>query len=171
MAEPENKLTLVVQSDDGNTQTKHDFYLAPTIGHCIELKSRGIDLLAVDTEAASIEAIVADPVKFMQVVEVVIGSNSDQFRMPALAGLMSGDTWKETRAVTLRAFRDFFQSSGYPHLAAVLDRLEAATQAVTAKVADVLNGDLMKKEFDRIVSSIDKELEKAVNELSDETGD
>ncbi|MCR9200431.1 MAG: hypothetical protein NXI04_17485 [Planctomycetaceae bacterium] len=156
-----NQLTLKVR--EGDTTREVSFRIAPTIGHCIDLQTRGIDLLGSDSDA-EIHRLVANPLCFCEVLEVLIGSEEEQFRMPALAGLFNGPTWTEAREVVFSSFRDFFQSSGHTQIAAALDRLIEAADTVTKQVAESL-------ESGELREAIDREVKRTVGELTTVSGD
>lgn len=151
-----NRLELTVP--DGEDSKTRSFPIVPTIGHCLELKGRGIDLLGTDGDA-DVAKLVANPEAFCEILEVVIGSDDDQFKMPALAGLLTGESWVNARRVVLGSFRDFFQSSGHPQIAAALDRLSDAAESITDQVAESLTSGALRKAIDDKVAETVQEME------------
>lgn len=148
----DNKITLTIPEDDGSTRTA-SFLIAPNIGHCLELQNRGIDLLGNDSDA-DVAKLVANMPKFCEILEVLIGSDDDQFQMPALAGLLDAPTWVQVRRVVLESFTDFFREGGYPQIAAALDRLRDASETITNQIAQSLEAGELRNAIDREVAKV-----------------
>lgn len=140
----------------GNTS----FTLAPDIGHCIILAADGVDLLGVNGEA-ELQKMIASPVEFLKILEVLIRAEADgddQFAMPQLASFMKAGKWVECRTEVLGSFRTFFLENGFPQLASALDHYRSAAETVTNEVAKSLNGGAMAKKIKKAVAEAVKEL-------------
>lgn len=142
----DNRLKLTVIPDDPDLpKIEREFVIAPKLGHFMTLEDRGVDLLGTSGNS-QLELVVANPRKFLDVLEVLIGSNDDQFQMPALAGLLTAETWVEARRVVVASLKTFFRSSGNDQLAAALDVYTEAAESVTSAITQSLvNGELRKK--------------------------
>lgn len=137
------------------------FHPEPNIGHCITLKSRGIDLLGIDGDA-QLAKMIANPIDFLSVLEVLIADEAngdDQFQMPQLAAFMKGGKWLEARAAVLESFSDFFRDNGYPQLASGMARMKDAADMMTTKVSESLESGELRKKMDNIVTKAIEDLE------------
>ena len=154
----DNVLKLTVQPDDETKPAvEHEFVIAPKLGHFMALEDQGIDLLGTSGNA-ELEVVIANPRKFLQVLAVVIGSDDDQFQMPALAGLFDGDDWVNARRVLINSLKSFFLSSGNEQLAAALDVYEDAATRVTSAIAQSLTSGELRGKIDGAIQDTTTEL-------------
>lgn len=136
------------------------FTLAPTIGTCIELQAKGIDLLGVSGES-ELQKLVANPLDFLAALETLIAGQSDgddQYMMPALAEYMTGGKWPEARVAVLESFKGFFRDNGYPQLAEGLEAFRNVAQQVTDSVTNSLKDGELRKAIEKATGDTIREL-------------
>ena len=136
------------------------FAIVPTIGHCLKLKAIGVDLIG-DDSALDLQKLVASPVDFVRVLEILIAdqvNGDDSFVGDALAGLLDGERWTKARIAVLQGFKDFFRAGGKPDTAAALDALQTTADEVTAKVATSLESGELRQKIDQVVAESLEEL-------------
>lgn len=154
----DNILKLTVEPDDPNEPAvEHEFVIAPKLGHFMTLEDRGIDLLGANGNSR-LEMIIANPRACLEVLSVVIGSDDDQFQMPALAGLFDGDDWVSARRILINSLKTFFLSSGNEQLAAALDAYEDAATRVTNAIAQSLTSGELRDKIDGAIQEATAEL-------------
>ena len=148
------------------------FTIDPHIGHCLTLQAAEIDLLGVAGDPA-FEMLIADPVKFLTVLETLIAAEAgddDEFAMPALAAHMKGGVWNECRKAVLDSFQAFFHENGYQQLAVGLERLQDVADMMTKKVAESLeSGELrerMETLVDTTIAAATAEFDKTLEEMA-----
>lgn len=139
---------------------KKVFNLAPSIGTCLSLQAKGIDLLGISGES-ELQKLVANPLDFLTALETLIGDQIDgdeSYKMPALANYMTDGQWPLARVAVLESFQTFFHDNGYPQLAEGLKAFEGAAKQVTDSVTASLASGALGKAIEKAVSETVEEL-------------